>query len=220
MKKILIARRLALYLAVCAATFALVVGLAIPRWIPLRFVQESGPVERGTFWMYLLAVGGALLMRRRAAPFLDVVAVCVLLLSAAAREADLHVALYGISILKSRFYLEAPLHQILGAFAILAPVVASGLWLIRRFAHLWLRHPARWTGPATTLAVMVGTMLVAKLLDRTPDWIGQAHERLPEAALYAMLSMEELLELSLPLFALLAAAQGRWLERKEGLAAE
>ena len=208
--------RLALRLALCAAAFALVSGLMIPQWIPLRVFEENGPVERSTLWVYLLAICGVIATRWRKAPAIDAIAIAVLLLAAAAREADLHIALYGTSILKSRFYLHAPMHQVLGALAILVPVVASALWLIRRHAAQWLRRPARWSAPATTLAVMAGTMMFAKLLDRTPDWLGQARETLPDAALFAMLSMEELLELALPMFVMLATAQCWWLGREEG----
>lgn len=202
--------QLGLWLIVLAAVVAVAVGLAIPRWIPLHVVEEHGLVERATLWAYLAAILGLLLLRWKTAPWPDVLAACGLLLAMAAREADLHAALYGISILKLRFYRDAPLHQILGALVVLAPIVLSGCWLLRRHAGHWLRWPGRWSVAATTLALLVATMVVAKMFDRAPATVAEiAGQPLPAAVRYAMLSVEEILELFLPLLALLGMAQAR-----------
>lgn len=212
----LLGRWSAAFLAVVVAALAVAVGLLVPHAVPLSFLQEDGPVERGTIWVYLAAVGSVLLLRWRGMPVSDMLAACVLLLAMAAREADLHTAMFGISILKSRFYLNAPIGQILAALAVLLPIVASGLWLAVRHARQWLRPPASWGAPAATLAVLVASMVVAKVFDRTPDTLTQLHlqDYLTPTVRHVMLALEEILEFALPLFAMLAMLQGRWLARR------
>ncbi|WP_326541934.1 hypothetical protein [Pseudorhodoferax sp.] len=212
-------RLFAFWLALAVAALAIVVGLLVPHWIPLAFLQEEGPVERGTVWVYLAAVLSVPLLRWRGMSVADGLAACVLLLAMAAREADLHTALFGISILKSHFYLHAPASQIAVALCVLAPIVAAGLWLLVRHAQQWRVAPARWSPPAVTLAVLVATMVVAKVLDRTPDTLGQLHlrEQVPMAAIYVMLALEEILEFALPVFAIVAMLQCRLLALRQNV---
>jgi hypothetical protein len=212
--KIAMDPRIGLVLALLAVAAAIAVGLSIPRWIPLHVIEENGLIERATLWAYLTSILGLLLLRWETVPWPDVLAACLLLLAMAAREADLHAALYGISILKARFYRDAPLHQILGALAVLAPVLLSGLWLLRRHAGHWRQRPQRWSAGATTLALMVVAMVVAKTFDRVPATAAEMGHALPAAARYTMQSLEEILELCLPLFALLAMVQARWEARQ------
>jgi hypothetical protein len=202
-------RSCAWVLALAVVAAAVAIGLAIPRWLPLGIVSEGGAIESATLWAYLTAVLGICLLRWPAASWRDVAAACVVLLAMAAREADLHIALYGISILKSRFYLDASLQQILGALAVLLPIAMSACWLLYRYMSSWLRPPSRWSVPATTVALMIGLMVVAKVFDRTPALLGAWREQVPAALLHVMLALEEVVELSLPLFALLAMAQCR-----------
>lgn len=204
-------RLFALWLALGLALLATVVGMLVPFAIPLSFLQEEGPVERGTVWVYLLAILCVPLLRWHGLRTVDALAGCVLLAAMAAREADLHTALFGISILKSKFYLQAPAGQIAVALCVLAPVVLSGLWLVARHASAWRRAPARWQPAAVTLTVLVGTMVVAKVLDRTPDTLNQLHllHLVPQAGVYVMLALEEILEFALPAFAIVALLQCR-----------
>ena len=136
----------------------------------------------------------------------DVLAVSVVPVAMGAREADLHTAMYGISILKARFYLDAPLHQVLGALCVLAPVAAAAAWLLYRYARCWLRPWSQWSMATTTTAMLVAIAVVAKMLDRAPVVLGLVSDA-PAPLLHVMLASEEMLELSLPMFALLAAAQ-------------
>ncbi|MFT3721384.1 hypothetical protein [Pseudorhodoferax sp.] len=203
----------ALDLALGIAALAAVVGMLVGHGVPLGLLQEDGPVERATIWAYLAAVLALPMLRWPGMPRRDTIAACVLLLALAAREADLHKAMFGISILKSRFYLHGALDQILAALGVLLPIACAGLWLAVRHGRRWLGPPARWSAPVATVAVLVGTMVFAKVLDRTPETLGQLHlrEHLPQAALYVMLALEEILELALPVLALLAILQCRWL---------
>ncbi len=202
----------AVAIALAVAALAVVVGLLVPQQVPLQFLQEDGPVERGTVWFYLAAVASVVLLRWRGMPVADMLAACVLLLAMAAREADLHTAMFGISILKSRFYIDAPIGQILAALAVLLPIVLSAVWLAARHARQWLQSPARWSPPAATLAVLVASMVVAKVFDRTPDTLTQLQLQawLTPSVRHVMLALEEILEFALPLFAMLAMLQARW----------
>lgn len=191
------------------AAIAVAIGLAIPHGISLRFVEEGGAVETATLWTYGAAILGIWLLHWPGAPVLNLAAAGVALAAMAAREADLHSALYGISILKSLFYLEASAPQILGALLMLAPVAWATSWLLMRYVRYCLRAPAHWPVAARTLALTVLVMVVAKVLDRVPATVGAWRGPLPDAVLHVMLALEEVLELSLPLFALLAMAQCR-----------
>jgi hypothetical protein len=209
----------AVWLALAVAALAVVIGLLVPHPVPLAFLEENGPVERGTVWVYLAAMLSVPLLRWRGMALADALAACVLLAAMAAREADLHTALFGISILKSNFYLHAPLGQIAVALCVLAPIVLSGLWLLARHARQWRRHPSDWTAPAATLAVLVTSMVVAKVFDRTPATLEEMGLRgqVPAALVHVMLALEEIFEFTLPLFAMLAVTQCRLLAQRDNV---
>lgn len=174
--------------------------------MPLQFGEEGGVIEIVTLFAYLAAVLGIHLLPSPQMPSRHVLASSVVLLAMGAREADLHTAMYGISILKARFYLDAPLHQVLGALCVLAPVAAAAAWLLYRYARCWLRPWSQWSMATTTTAMLVAIAVVAKMLDRAPAVLGLVSDA-PAPLLHVMLASEEVLELSLPMFALLAAAQ-------------
>lgn len=203
-----------LYVTLAAVVIAIVVGLLVPQVIPLQFLQESGFVERSTVWVYGAAVLCVLICHGRAAA-LDAVSASILLLAMAMRELDLHSALFGISILKSRFYIDAPWWQIAVALTILLPIVASGVWLAKRHARRWLAPLSRWNGPMVTLALLVGATVFAKIADRTPASLGEwgVQQYVPQGLLYVLLSLEEILEWTLPALAIVAALQVRRLRQ-------
>jgi membrane-associated phospholipid phosphatase len=199
--------------------FALVatwVGLNTPLRIRPDLLQEGGLVENGTLFFYLLAAAVVVKMRPPAWSKRDIGALSIVLLALAAREADLHIALFGISILKTRFYSGGTLWQIAVALAVLAPIAVAAGWLLRRSHRVWRSALARrrWRGAARTALAFVVAIVTAKTLDRLPAILldtGLLHE-LPYTWRYLMLSLEEIIELALPLLALLALAQ-LWLGR-------
>lgn len=207
---------LGLYVTLAAAAVAVVVGLLVPQVIPLEFLQEEGFVERSTVWVYGVAVLCVLACHVGVRGVrLDAACACVLLLAMAMREMDLHKALFDISILKSRFYIDAPLWQIAVALAILLPIVASGVWLAWRHLRRWRAPMAQWNAPMVTLAMLVAALVFAKIADRTPasldEW-GVLHY-VPQALLPVLLSLEEILEWTLPALAIVAALQLRQLRQ-------
>lgn len=212
-------------LLVAFALVATWVGLNTPLRIPPALLQEGGIVENGTLFFYLLAAVVVLKMRPPAWSRRDIGALVIVLLALAAREADLHVALFGISILKARFYSGGTLWQIAVALAVLAPIAIAAGWLLRRSHRVWRSALARrrWRAAARTALAFGVAIVTAKTLDRMPAMLldfGLMRE-VPNTLRYLLLSLEEILELALPLLALLALAQlwlGRyptWLRRND-----
>lgn len=207
--------RVAVLFALAVAAVAVAIGLAIPHWLHPDFLQEVGPVERGTVWVYLAAVLGIVLLYRRGLSLGDLVATCIVLLAMAGREAHMHTAMFGVSILKSRFYIDAPWGQKLAALAALAPIVLALLWLAVRHLGAYRRPPARWSAPATTTAVMVAVLVFTKVIDRAPAILAENGVQLPDTLVYVMLGLEEVLEFVLGVFPWLAWWQLQRLQRAE-----
>jgi membrane-associated phospholipid phosphatase len=206
--------RIALWLALGCAAIAVAVGLCTPDFLPLSFLQEDGPVERSTIAVYLAAAALVLAVRVPGLARIDKAAMCIVLLALAAREADLHSAVYGMSILKARFYNQfASASQIAGALAMLAPIALSVAWLLRRYVSVPWASPARrkWWPATMTALTFVAVIVVAKCLDRLPATLLDFGlvDQVPLIARTLFLSLEEILELALPLLAILALAQAR-----------
>lgn len=207
--------RSALLLTLAVAAVAVAIGLSVPHWLHPDFLQEVGPVERYTVWVYVAAALGMALLYRRGMSAGDLVASCIVLLAMAGREAHMHTAMYGISILKSRFYIDAPWSQKLGALAALAPILLALLWLAWRHLRAYRRPLAQWSAPAWTIAVMLAVLVFTKLIDRAPAILAEQGVQLPQALLYVMLSLEEVLEFVLGVYPVLAWLQlRRMLDRK------
>lgn len=204
------------YLGLFFLALAVLIGLAIPSHISPSFIEEGGPVEAGTIVLYVAAALAVALIRLPALSRLDKLCVAIVLLAFAAREADLHVALFGISILKARFYstLASP-GQIAVALLLLVPIAASFAWLTVRHGRQFLRSPSRWPASITTLAVFIFALILAKSMDRLPSMLRAANvlEDVSERVLRVMAGVEEVMEFSLPVLVLLAVVQGLWSPR-------
>ena len=208
----LLRRRGGPQLGLLLAVVAIAVGVLVQSPSIEHLLEEGGFVESATLWLYMAAVLTLLIGGRAVLPLADIGAGSVLLLAMAAREADLHKELVGTSILKMRFYLNGPaLGQLALAAAVLVPIALSGLWLLRRHGRRWLTAPLRWTPAMVTLFTMGVALVFAKIMDRTPATLGELGllRSVPEVVVHVMLALEEILELGLPLFAILALLQGR-----------
>lgn len=186
------------------------VGLNTPQAIGPAVLEENGPVEKSTVLLYLAAVFCVLMVRVAFLSRPDRVAICVLLLAFAAREADWHQAHWDTSLL------EAPLSRILAAMAALAPVAIAAGWLARRTwcASRAIRAWRQWRPEATTLLTFAAVIGAAIILDQLPaSLVGQPDLFTAGSSAafggYLMLSFEEILELALPVLALLAILQAR-----------
>ncbi len=190
----------------------MLLGLGMSSVVPADFMAEDGPVEAATAWLFLVAFATVLLTRLPALAALDKAAIGLLLLAFAAREADLHASLFQVSILKASFYLRhGTPGQIAVAVGILVPVLLSFLLLLRRHGARWFAAPSRWRAPIVTVATFAVLMLVAKAFDRLPAVIVDLGilDAVPERVRHVLLALEEVLELALPLLAILAVVQGR-----------
>jgi len=212
--QVLVSQRFGPWLVVAFALAAMAVGLNTP--VPIRpaFLQEGGPIENSTIFFYILSALCVLTLRPPGWSKLDAAAVFVVLLAFAAREADLHVALFGTSILKARFYNSiGTLPQIAAALAVLAPIVLALGWLARRSQRVWRAalYRRRWRAATHTVLAFVLAIVLAKTLDRLPEILHDTGllRVLPTALRYVMLSLEEILELSLPILATVALLQLR-----------
>ncbi len=195
---------LSLGLVAAFSVLAAFIGLALPAPLAGSLIEEGGPVESLTVLLYLVAVA-ALAIRRLPVALLDKTAVGVVLLACAAREADLHKELFGMSILKARFYTDfAAPWQIAVALGALLPVVAAVGWLLVARRRAWFVRPAQWTPPVATAVAFIGVLVLSKVLDRLPDTLIAWHlaASLSDTARLFLQAEEELLELALPLLAL------------------
>lgn len=192
------------------------VGLNTPLTIGPGMLLEGGPVENGTLALYLVAAFFVLRMRPPAWTRRDAWALCVVLLALAAREADLHVAIFGISILKARFYASGTTLQIVLALTLLGLIGVAAAWLVRRMQRVGrsalMRR--RWRAAARTVLAFGVALVTVGALDQLQAVLGDAGvlRNLPATLRYLMLSMEEVLELALPVLVLLGLLQ-LWLAR-------
>ncbi|MBB1599656.1 hypothetical protein A9977_06345 [Variovorax sp. UMC13] len=214
------------WLLVGIALGATWIGLNMPLSFRPSLLQQGGAIGNSTLIGYLLAALFVLRMRPPAWSKRDAGALLVVLLALAANEAGLHVALFGISILKARFYSGGTLWQIAVALALLAPIAIAAGWLLRRSHGVWRSALARrrWRAAARTVASFGVAVVTIRVLDGLPGLLLDAGmlSEVPSAMHYLLLSLEEILELALPLLALLALVQLRlgrhptWLRRGDG----
>lgn len=206
--------------------FALVatwVGLNTPLSIRPSLLQQGGAIGNSTLICYLVAALFVLRGRPPAWSKRDAGALVVVLLALAANEAGLHVALFGVSILKARFYSGGTLWQIVVALVVLAPIGLAAGWLLRRSHEVWRSALARrrWRAAARTAASFMIAIVTIRALDELPELLLDSGllSEVPTALRYLLLGLEEILELALPLLALLALVQLRlgrhptWLRR-------
>ncbi|WP_062366137.1 phosphatase PAP2 family protein [Variovorax paradoxus] len=189
------------------------VGSNTPGMVGPGMLEEDGPVEKGTVLLYLAAVLCLPMVRMASLSRLDRTAIGVLLLAFAAREADWHLAHFGAAGL-----LDAPLPRVLAGAAILTLIATAAGWLARRAwsASRAMRSWRQWRPEAATSLTFVAVIGAAVILDQLPASLaGQQPDLLAvgssSAAFrsYLMHSFEEILELALPVLALLAILQAR-----------
>jgi hypothetical protein len=169
---------------------------------------ENGPVESITVACYFVAALLLALLRPPAISPRTAIMLTILLAAFGARELDLHKAFTVTSMLRLSFYAsDAPLLHKAVSLLLLAPVVAAVVGLARRapcLVHRARRHEAA----ALTIVVFMLTMVIAKVADRSVNILLEDLAVAVSPRLSAMvLSLEEVLELSLPLLACLGWAQ-------------
>jgi len=197
----------ALPLAAMAAAVAL--WLLLPPEQVMGWLKEGGPVEGPSEILYFVAAAVIGLMPGRPGDARVRLALCVLFAAFGAREMDLHKAFTGTSVLKVSFYVnDAPMHQhVVAALLVSCVALAVGYLCVQLWRPLW-RAWRRHETVATTVVCFLVAMLVSKVLDRSINLLAEDYGVYASASVHALVSaLEEILELSLPLIALLGALQ-------------
>ncbi|MBG6078932.1 hypothetical protein [Rubrivivax gelatinosus] len=194
---------------VAAILFWLLLSPENLRWLK----AENGPIEGTNAALYFVCAL-VFLLSRRIEP-LTRLALAVLFCGFGAREMDWHKAFTGKSVLKVSYYLgDAPWQQRLVALAAVAAVALALLTLLLRQAGPLLHYWQRRDPVATSVVVFAVTMAVSKVIDRIENLLAESWGIVfsPETGLLIG-SLEETIELSLPLIALVAWLQFRAMRR-------
>lgn len=199
------------------AALGLINSVLLPWETSLELMSESGLIENLTVAVYYLALLVLWTCAPPALPRSSCIAISIVLLASAARELDMHIALFGMSILKANFYRKfATGSQITVALLIIFPVLLSIGFLVMRHGR-WLLNGTRRRIPTavTTLSIFVLLPLV-KILDRSLGMVQELSGHAPPLPLRAMqLSMEEPLEMVLGLLVIIAIAQAWRTDRSD-----
>lgn len=199
----------------------LVAALALAAWMlwyvggatrVFEVTRENGPVELATALIYFAAGAGVWALRRPGDSWRSVAALSVVLIAFGAREMDWHKVWTGLSVLKISFYLgPAPLpHKLLGGLAVLAAGTALVCLLARHAGAAW-RGLQRRDPVAATTACFVLVLVVSKVLDRSVNVLAEDFQVVTSQDVHALVSsLEEILELGLPLLAVLGGLQHRF----------
>lgn len=193
--------------ALGAAAAAVLMAVLLPTPLVMSVMAEHGPVEMTTVAFYLVAAALLMLLRPRTMDTSCSIMLSLVLLAFAARELDLHNAFTGTSVLKVSFYTgQAPLVQKVAAAAIVVPVAGLMVALARRAGHL-LQRARRAEPAAMTVVTFLITLVVSKVADRAVNVLAEYSVDVSPLVAATILSVEEVLELSLPLLASLAWLQ-------------
>lgn len=190
---------LAIYLGIAAR-----IALDAPVDVAHYLYSEQGPYETASAWLWLVLAGFTLLCRDLQPRTRISAGLAALLMGA--REMDLHKSLFGTSFIKVPFYKSAsiPLYEkLLGGLLLLALAAL----LIHLAIALVRQLRKRGLNDTPTLLLFTGLVLGAasKVLDR---FSSQMHElfaiEISASIRLLVVALEESLEMTLPLFFILA----------------
>ncbi len=199
------------WLLLAGTLFALAhVAIYSPREV-MAIMSETGWVERSTAAAWFLLAPLVWLLRRRGDPPATSAALSVMFLAFGARELDWHKAFTGTTVLRVSWYFgPAPLQHKLAALAVLSVVSLAMLRLLLAHARAWWRALRGGDTVAVSIAAFVVTLVVSKLLDRSYNVLNEDfHMGLSMSTKVVVSALEETLELTLALIALLALWQHR-----------
>lgn len=201
----------ALGLLLCGLLAGSVIGLAYPPDDVITMMGEEGAVENLTALGFLLVAPAVWLLRRAGDPPATLAALSVVFLGFCARELDWHKAFTGTSVLRVSWYLgPAPLQHKVVALAVLAAFGLAVGWLLLRHAQAWWRGLRAGDPVAVSVAVFFAAIVLAKALDRSYSILTEDFAlAVPMWAKAVVNAVEECLELTLTLVALLALWQNR-----------
>lgn len=151
------------------------------------------------------------LLRRRGDPLATLTALSAVFLAFGAREMDWHKVWTGTSVLRVSYYAgPAPMQHKLVALAVLAVVLLALGRLVLRHARPAWQALRRGEPVAVSVAVFIATIVLAKGLDRSYSILTEDFGwPLTIGVQAAIVAVEECLELTLILIALLGLWQNR-----------
>jgi hypothetical protein len=199
----------ALKIVAFTMALAMAVWLSMPTEAVRWLMREEGPVETTTAVLFFLLALGLYWLRPEQDDRCSWLSMAILCAACGAREMDWHRAWTGKSVLKISFYLgPAPMHQKLVVLAALMLVAVCAIHLLRRHAlRLW--RGMRASEPvAVTVATLLVTTGITKILDRSVNLLANDHGIVATPPIRALVSaLEESMELGLPLMVTLALWQ-------------
>lgn len=188
---------------ITALTFA---AVATPPMATLM-LTETGPVETLSALLHFGAMGLALVWRRRAPGLLGLLAICGFLMGG--RELDWHKAFttHGVFSTKQYFYDHAPLAEKIIAGAFVVVLLTLLVMMLVRSRHDLRRLVAERSPAIWGLATLVAVLPVIKLIDGLPRMVRKAGGVLDAGVVQALLAIEEIGEMALPLLMMLLILQ-------------
>ena len=191
---------LVLYILILAHT----AWMAPPEIVEFLF-SEQGAFEFFSPWLWLVLAGLCLV----AAPMLwkTRIASSIAAILLAMREWDLHKSLFEVSFIKTNFYrsAEIPLGDKLIGAAIIFVMIVVAIFLVRRFLQFCR---TQWTGLTVSGFLVYLTFIcaaVSKVLDRLTSQLNELfHIVLAKQTSLMIMSLEESMEMLLPVFLILA----------------
>ena len=194
--------RLALVAVLAASAGAVGAGWALPVEMIRELMRESGPVENATVVLYGVAIGSLWSIRNPLFGNAAALAGTMVITACIAREVSLRRLLLEASLVSDHAFFVA-----LAGLLILLVVFATG-WLLVRYRMVVTRGLWRGAPTAVTLAVLGCTLVLSQIMDQLPQLARGSGHALSVRAHLVALSLEEVLELMLPVLVILAAVQG------------
>ena len=184
---------------------AAVAASLLPAETGAALVREHGPVEMATALLYLPTILWLILRSFRDYPQWHLTAgsmVTLLLL----RELDAHARFTTMGVLKSRYYLspDVPAGEKAVVSALMILILIVGLRFVWRSAPSFFRALRRRHAPALAVAAAIGTAVVSKTLDSLSGPVRFLLKPLYHDSKTYLRVYEEIFELAIPLFILLA----------------
>lgn len=189
-----------LALALGFAAAALFTSPADRLWIPEGGLVETATVLfYATCLVYMMLRGGISFLRRHAV-------VPVLTTALMARELDLHKRLTGVGIFKIRFFTDPglPVATKAAGALVLVGLAAVCLYSLRRYWPVYWRALRSKSPVAIAISIIGALIVVSKMIDGLDRNLASLGVHLSAGANYVACTAEEILELGIPLFGLLA----------------
>lgn len=182
-----------------AVASAIVLSFVMPATALRRLMDEGGPVENLSAVLYLVAIGAVWAGRNAGLRVAGALASTVVLLACLSREISLR------KILTSHFADgrgELPFDATVWVLII---VVSAAAWLIVRHGASIASGLAPGRPLSVTFATLACALVASQLMDRLPRLTSELGYVLSEQSRLTALSIEEVLELTLPVLVIVAA---------------